>query len=571
MSTDRSHPSGEEASRKQRQRRARLTRTGRARLGLAALMFGLAYSVIGARIVTFAMQAPEGPAYAMGGDLAVSAVRPDITDRNGLILATDVKTSSLFAEPRRIIDVDEAIELLTSVLPDLDTEALRMRLSTDKGFVWIKREITPKQQAEIHSLGLPGIGFRRENRRVYPLGRVAAHVIGHVNIDNRGIAGIEKHLDDKGLADLHGMGFAFDRAQEPVALSLDLRIQHVVRDELAAAMEKFKAKAAAGVVIDIHTGEVIAMASLPDYDPNQPATALDPEAINRMVTGVYEMGSTFKTFTVAMGLDYGTATMEKRYDAANALRVGRFTIDDYRGKNRALSVPEVFIYSSNIGTARMAMEVGIERHQAFLKRFGLLERIQTELPEYGDPKFPKVWKQLNQMTISFGHGISVTPLQMAAASAALVNGGQMIPPTFLKRSSEEARAIATPVLQPRTSEQVRYLMRLNVQKGTATKAEREGYAIGGKTGTAEKVDGGRYAKDKRLTSFLGAFPMDAPRYAILVMLDEPQGLTETHGYATAGWNAAPTSGNIVARIAPMLGVLPSTGTDVPVDPRIASY
>ncbi|MEM6665179.1 MAG: penicillin-binding protein 2 [Pseudomonadota bacterium] len=528
----------------------------RARLAIGALVFGIVYAVIGVRLASFAFEADPIQRMARAGDITIKAARPDITDRNGELLATDLISASLYAEPRKILDADEAVELITAVMPDLNADRLRKRLTADRAFIWLKRELTPRQQAEIHGLGLPGVGFRRENRRVYPSGPTVSHVVGHVNVDNRGIAGIEKYLDDRGLMDLHGMGFALDRAQKPVALSIDMRAQHALRDELHMAMERHKAKAAAGVVLDVKTGEVVAMTSLPDYNPNQPKTALDPEAINRMTTGVYEMGSTFKAFTVAMALDTGRISMNDRYDARKPLRVARHTINDFHAQRRILTVPEIFKHSSNIGTARMALDVGIEGQKSFLRRLGLLDRLETELPEAADPMYPRDWRQINAMTISFGHGISVAPLQMAAAAGALVNGGTYIPPTFLPRTETEAEQMGVQVLEESTSDAMRYLMRLNVDDGTAGKADRPGYRVGGKTGTAEKVVNGRYSKKKLLTSFLGTFPSDDPRFVVLIMLDEPKGTKETHGFATSGWNAAPTAGYVIGRIAPILGVMP---------------
>ncbi|MEM6616371.1 MAG: penicillin-binding protein 2 [Pseudomonadota bacterium] len=547
----------------------------RARLALGGVAFVAVFAVISARIVGFAVADSERVSFRALADASTAASRPDITDRNGKVLATDVVTPSLYAEPKKIIDVDEAVELLTAAMPNLDQEQLRTRLDSDRSFVWLKREVTPAQEALIHDLGIPGVGFRREFRRVYPTAQAAAHIVGHVNVDNRGIAGIEKYLDDRGLADLHGLGFGLDSGMEAVDLSIDLRVQHALRDELWFAQEKFSALAAAGVVLDAKTGEVVAMVSLPDYDPNRPETSLDEEAINRLTTGVYEMGSTFKPFTVAMALDTGRITMNDRYDASRPLRVGRQTINDYRGKNRVLSVPEIFIYSSNIGTARMALDVGMDEHQAFLERLALSTRLRTELPESAPPMVPRKWKQVNAMTISFGHGISVAPLQMAAAAAPLVNGGLYHEPTFMPRTETEALESGRRVLRPQTSDAMRHLFRLNTTEGTARKADRPGYRVGGKTGTAEKVVNGRYAKDKRLTSFLGTFPTDDPHYIVLVMLDEPKGIPETHGWATSGWNAAPTAGRVIERIAPILGVLPRREDTAPEDaseqPLFVSY
>jgi len=528
----------------------------KARVGLAILAFATVYTVIAVRLVMFAV-VPESHIVKRGGSQErISTARPDILDRNGHVLATDVRSPSLFAEPRRIIDLDEATELLTAVLPDLDATELRDRLNTRKGFIWVKREITPQQQREIHRLGLPGVGFLSENKRVYPNSAEVSHLIGHVNIDNQGIAGIEKWLDGRGLQALHMAGFATDRLQTPVELAVDLRVQHALRDELIAAATKFKVKAAAGLVVDVNTGEIVSMVSLPDYDPNSPKQANDPMRINRLTTGVFEMGSTFKALTLAMALDSGKFNLNSMLDARGSLRYGKFSIGDYKGQNRMLSLPEVFTYSSNIGTARLALGVGVEHHKWFLKKLGQLDRLRTELPESAEPIVPKRWGELNTVTIAFGHGLSVAPLQAVAGINALVNGGLLIPPTFMKRTPEEARKLAKQVVKPETSDKMRYLMRLNAEKGTAKRADVTGYYVGGKTGTSEKVVGGRYSKNKLLTTFTAILPADKPRYQILIMLDEPQGLPETHGYATSGWNAAPTTGKVIARIAPMLGIEP---------------
>lgn len=474
--------------------------------------------------------------------------RPDLTDRNGNILAKDLYTPSLYADSGRIIDTDEVVEKLSPILPDIDPDTLYKKLSRKSAFIWLKRGLTPRQQSRIHELGLPGLGFVREKQRVYPNGRIAAHVLGHVNIDNRGIAGIEKYIDKIGLSNSDALA--------PVALSIDLRAQHAVNEELASAVKYYKAKAGAAVVLDVHTGEVVAMCSLPDYDPNDPSDALKPDNLNRMTAGVYELGSVFKAFTVAMALDEGVATMKSRYDARFAIKRAGFKIDDFHAKRRVLSVPEVFIYSSNIGAAKMAEAAGIRTQKAFLGKMGLLERLETELPESRQPMYPSNWKPLNMLTISFGHGLAVSPLQAASAAAALVNGGKMIKPTFLRRSEARALFSAQQVISSETSAKMRSLMRLNVTEGTAKKADVPGYRVGGKTGTAEKATRYGYSKNKLLTSFMGTFPTDAPRYAVYVMLDEPQGIKETHGYATSGWNAAPLTARIVKRIAPMLGVLP---------------
>jgi len=528
----------------------------RARVGLAILAFVVVYSVIAIRLVMFATVSDGRTVHRVVGGDAVATARPDILDRNGEVLATDVRVPSLYAEPRRLIDVDEAVELLTADLPDLDATELRERLSSKRGFVWLKRDISPEQRREIYRRGLPGIGFLRENKRDYPNGPEVSHLIGHVNIDNQGIAGMEKWLDGHGLAALHMAGLATDRLQNPVKLAVDLRVQHALRDELVAARTKFKALAAAGVVLDVRTGEVIAMVSEPDYDPNNPREALDPSRINRLTTGVYEMGSTFKAFTIAMALDSGRFTLKSSFDAHGPMHVGRFLIHDFEPENRMLTIPEIFTYSSNIGAARTALAMGVDAHKAFLKKLGQLDRLRTELPESAEPIVPKHWGDLNTITIAFGHGLSVAPLQALMGVAALLNGGVLIPPTFLRRTPEEALAVGKRVIKPETSEMMRYLMRLNVEKGTARKADVPGYYIGGKTGTADKVINGHYSKSSVLTDFMAVLPADKPRYLLLVMLDDPKVLPETHGFKTSGWNAVPVGGAVVARIAPLLGVRP---------------
>src|SRR5579859_3514307 len=532
------------------------TAKARARVGFAILAFAAIYAVIGGRLVMYAIGADSHGARHSASQDAIATARPDIIDRNGEILATDVKAPSLFAEPRRIIDKDEAIELLTATLPDLDVAEVRERLSSKKGFVWLKREITPQQQLDIHRQGIPGIGFLRENKRVYPDGNEVAHLIGLVNIDNQGIAGMEKWPDNNGLADLHRAGFATDRLQRPVELAVDLRVEHALRDELEKAKEKFRAKAASGLVTNVNTGEVIAMVSLPDFDPNNPKEANDPDRINRLTTGVYEMGSTFKAFTLAMALDSGKSTLDSMWDDRGPLHYGKFTIHDDEPKGRFISMKEVFTFSSNVGAARIALSQGVEAHKAFLAKMGQLTRLRTELPESAAPLVPHHWGELNTVTIAFGHGVAVAPLQAVMGIDALVNGGYLIPPTFLKRTEDEAMAVAKRVIKPETSDKMRFLLRLNAEVGTAHKADVPGYYVGGKTGTAEKVINGRYAKKRVLTAFTAIFPADAPRYQLLVMLDEPQALKETYGFITSGWNAVTTGGNVIARIAPLLGLEP---------------
>jgi cell division protein FtsI (penicillin-binding protein 3) len=383
-------------------------------------------------------------------------------------------------------------------------------------------------------------------------------VLGFANIDNVGIAGLEKYIDSQGLQDLNGAGFNIASTDlKPIQLSLDLRAQHALRDELEKGMIKYKAKSTAGVILDVNSGEIIALASLPDFDPNNPVDALEKDRINRMNVGVFEMGSTFKALTIAMALDSGKFNINSSLDARSGLRFGKFTIGDYHATHRVLTVPEVFIHSSNIGTARMALGIGVDGHKAFLRKMGQLDRLRTELPESAEPIVPGRWGELNTITIAYGHGIAVAPIQATMAVAALVNGGRLMTPTFLKRDNP-ARPDAVQVLKPETSEAMRFVLRLNAShpEGSASHAAVAGYFVGGKTGTAEKVINGHYSKTKNFTTFTAVLPADKPKYVFMTIMDEPQAVEGTYGFSTAGWNAGPVTGNIIERIAPILGVPP---------------
>jgi cell division protein FtsI (penicillin-binding protein 3) len=534
------------------------------RIRIAAVAFAALFLVFVGRLAYFGAK-PEQHSVRREASEAISAARPELVDRNGEVLATDIKVMSVFAEPRNIIDKDEATELITAVLPDVNASELRAKLGSRKGFIWIKRGVTPQQQQEIFRLGLPGVGFLPENKRVYPNGPLGAHVLGFTNSDNNGIAGVEKYLDGQGLSDLHDAGFNLAPENlKPVALSLDMRATHALRDELVHGMERFQAKAAAAAIMDVNTGEVIAEASLPDYDPNNPSDGLKPNNINRLTVGVYEMGSTFKALTIAMALDSGKVNLNTRIDARGPLHAGHGLIHDYHPENRPLSVPEVFTYSSNVGTARMALMIGVEGHKAFLRKMGQLDRMRTELPENAEPIVPRNWSEVSTMTIAFGHGLAVAPLQAMMAVAALANGGYMITPTFLKRPADFDKTTERRVIKPETSESLRYIMRLNAEIGTAKKANIPGYFVGGKTGTAEKVIGGHYSKNKLFTTFMALVPADKPRYLFMTVMDEPQGLPEDGHYATAAYNSGVVTGRLIERVSPLLGLEPRL--DLPTQP-----
>ncbi|MCM2294207.1 penicillin-binding protein 2 [Allorhizobium sp. BGMRC 0089] len=528
----------------------------RRRVGMLLFGFAASYTVIGARLVEYGYTHPETTSGILPPDRLMAA-RPDILDRNGQVLATDIRTVSLFAEPNRIVDADEAAEKLATVLSDLDVKDTYRKLTSKSHFQWLRRQLTPKQQSQILALGIPGIGFRPEIRRFYPGGSTAAHIVGFVNIDNRGMAGMEKYIDNQGLAELADLGMTSNAPLEPVRLSIDLRVQNILHDIVKNAMIDYKAKSTGAVVLDVNTGEVIAMASYPDFDPNHPEEGSKDGWLNRMSNGTFEMGSTFKSFTIAMGLDTGKVKLTDSFDARYPIRIDGFTIHDDHAQSRFLTVPDIFRYSSNIGTAKLAQTVSIAEHKAFLTRLGLLTKMKTELPEVKMPSQPREWKPINQITIAFGHGIATTPLQTAVAGAALMNGGKLIEPTFLPRTVEQADDVAEAVIKPSTSADMRYLFEYNGVLGSGRRARVPGFDVGGKTGTADKVVNGRYDHKLNFNAFLGAFPMSKPRYVVLSFCDEP--LTGENGGTLSAYTAAPMVRDIIRRSAPILGVEPDFG------------
>ena len=553
-------------------RRALMERT-RGRLVLAASGFAALFAALGIKLALATIVMPMQtrivetkrvePALALAHEpsLAPAAARPMelarakramITDRNGEVLALSLPTAAVIANPRALVDPQDAAHKLKSVLPRLDEDVIVERLSDQsKQFVYLARQITPREQLAINALGIPGVDFERTERRRYPLGRVAAQVLGGVDVDGHGIAGVERHFDQRLASDT-----------TPLRLSVDVRVQAVVREELLRAMVEFQAIGACGIVMDVRTGEVIAMVSLPDFDINEPRTATPDQRFNRAVTGVYEPGSTFKLQTAAMALDSGTVHIWNGFDATNPIKIGRFTINDFEGKHRWLTVPEIIAYSSNIGAARMAEAAGPALQQAWMAKLNMTARTGIELPEQSAPLVPPVanWKEAATLTIGFGHGIAVTPLHVVAGTAAVANGGTWMRPTIAAVDGALPAAEGRRVMQQANSDIVRRLMRLVVTDGYGKPAEVPGYFVGGKTGTAEKIIGRGYAKHANVSAFMSVFPMNAPRYAVYMMLDEPHANASTHGYATAGWVSAPAAGKVIARIGPMLGLLPETDT-----------
>ena len=520
--------------------------TGRNRLLMGGALFAVAFTAIAFRLTDVAVVKPTGEPHIAQttGTPAFTAGRADIVDRNGVILATSLNTASLYANPRHVLDPRDAAEKLSRVLPELRPAEVLAKLTSGRSFVWIKRHLTPRQHYAVNRQGLPGLYFQREERRVYPQGRLFSHIVGFAGIDGIGLAGVEKKFNDSLRA-----------GAKVLELSVDTRVQHLLYREIADAVSKFRAAGGAGVVMDVDSGEILALVSLPDFDPNIPARAASKARFNRATLGVYEMGSTFKIFTTAMALDSGAVRMSSGFDASKPIRIARFTITDFHGKNRWLSVPEIFMYSSNIGSAKMALAVGGKLQRDYLGRLGLLRAANVEVPEVGSPLTPVRWRPINTMTIAYGHGIAVSPVQVAQAVTAVTNGGIHHRATILK-ALKGVRAKGRRVLKARTSAEMRKLLRLVVTGGTGRKGHAPGYIVGGKTGTAEKIGARGYRAKALVSSFVGVFPMTKPRYVVLVLIDEPRGTKQTFGYATGGWVAAPAVSRFISRAGPILGVAP---------------
>jgi cell division protein FtsI (penicillin-binding protein 3) len=546
------------------QRRAALEKT-RGRLVLAAVGFAVLFLAVVAKLADATVLQPLMP-HRPERDIAALVTPPkpaegaalpggraEITDRNGQILAISLPTVSVFADPRQIIDPVEAAKKLKSVLPRLDLDQAIKRLSAStKQFVYLERQITPREEVAINALGIPGIDFQPSEERHYPMGNLAAQVLGGVDVDERGVAGVEKFFDNRLRTD-----------PTPLRLSLDIRVEGVVREELLKAMDEFQAIGACGIVMDVRTGEVIAMVSLPDYDANNFRTAPPDDRFNRAVTGMYEPGSTFKLQTASMALDNDVVHIWDEFDAAHPIHIGRFTITDFEGKHRWLYLPEVLAYSSNLGAAHIAVDVGAERQRAWLRMMGMFNRVPIQLPEAGLPiiQSAAAWKEVVTMTVGFGHGISVSPLHVVRGTAAVATG-VLVRPSIVALDPGEEPPGAVRIEKPATTEIMDKLMRLVVTDGFGKNAEVAGYYPGGKTGTAEKVGKHGYHRgfkeDFNVSAFTSVFPMNAPRYAVYIMLDEPHGNKSTYGYSTAGWVAAPAAGRVIARMAPMMGMLPDT-------------
>ncbi len=525
---------------------------GRNRIIIVAGLFLLIFGAIAGRIFDLAL--PGHVEMARNGGLHQplgKIPRADITDRNGQVIATNLVVATLEFDKGEVPDTDVALTRIEKALPGFDRNRAQRAIANSGRYAEIADRLSPWQQQQINELGIPGLRFKRKLERIYPSKELFSHVVGYTGDDYRGLSGVEKTYDSLLAA---GAG--------PLQLSLDLRVQHALHDELQKSMTYFSAVAASGVVLDVRNGELLGLVSLPDFDPNHVQDPRHKRYFNQVTSGLYELGSTFKIFTTGMTLDAGLAALDDVYDATDPIRVSRFWIRDYHPERRPLSVTEIFLHSSNIGSAKMAMQLGARGQQEFLSRLGMFERLPVELPGAMTPQVPGSWGDAKTMTVAYGHGIAVTPLHLATGVASLVNGGRRVHPTIVRRMAEED-GLGERIVSEATSLSMRRLMRLAVtsKEGTGSRADVPGYSVGGKTGTANKATAGRYAKRAKLSSFVGIFPAEAPRYLVFVVIDEPQGRPETFNYATGGWTAAPAVGAVINRIAPVLGVRPRFDDD----------
>ena len=476
--------------------------------------------------------------------------RADIVDREGRLLATDLMTYSVYANPSRLKNPKETAKALCRVFTAQECATIKTSLTSKKHFVWIARHLTPKQFYAINYLGLPGVESFYEPRRIYPKARLAAHLIGYTDTDRSGLSGIERAYDRNLL----------NRDGRPFVLSLDSRIQDLSMRALKEAIDKHKAVAGMVVVASVKTGDVLALGSYPDFDLNAVQQASEDQRLNRPVTGVYEMGSTMKSFSIATALDLGAITMIDTFPVGEPIKIGRFTIRDFKPKQGQMTATEVMIHSSNIGTAHIISHVSGPDQRRFLQNFGLLDTAMVPFDEIGKPMLPQNWSEVYRTTVAFGHGLSVSAMQLVQAFGALVNNGVMVPLHFEKTVGP---VMGTPVIKPETSAMMRTILRAVVASGTGGKSDVPGYEVGGKTGTAEKITGRGYSRNKRMASFIGAYPMSDPQIVVYAMVDEPVPTKDTYGYATGGWVAAPVVAKIVEQASPLLGIMPKPVIESP--------
>lgn len=535
----------------------------RGRLVFVGIVFALAYILVAARVMDLTLIQGELPRLARMTNpdagvsnepaIAVAKLRGDVVDRNGVLLARSLKTASLYADPALINDPEQVAKDLVRVLPDLKYGDVLQKLQRKTRFIWLRRNLAPQDQYAILNLGYPGLNFQDEAHRIYPQGALTAHMVGFTDVDGHGLGGVERSFND-----------LLATGSRPLQLTLDVRLQHIARRELKSAIHDFNGIGGAAVIMDVNTGEILAAVSMPDFDPHNVTSKDNDSLFNRLTLGVYEMGSTFKIFTTAALLEIKNVGMGQTFDAREPIKIGRFSITDYHGQNRILTIPEIMMYSSNIGAAKMAEMVGTASFKNFLKDLGLMDAVQVELQERSRPLIPNPWREVTTLTASYGHGIAVTPLQTVSAVASVINGGMVVHPTLVMDGTvndsgkgKKSKQNAVRVVSEKTSHRMRQILRLVVSDGSGKKADIAGFQVGGKTGTAEKTGGrGGYDRKRLLSSFIGVFPMNNPQYAVMVMVDEPKGTKASYGYATAGWVAAPAVGKIITAMVPVLGLVP---------------
>ncbi len=527
----------------------------RGRIVLIVALFMMFYIVIAARLVDATLI--QGMIHSGEETSALdksreqnrqnqTSKRGDIVDRNGVVLATSLKTASLYADQKLMLDPVTTAKELIKIFPDMGYGDVLKKLQGQKRFVWIKRNLTPDEQAKILRIGEPGLAFDYDYRRIYPQGALTAHMVGYTDVDGRGLGGVERSFDK----------LLRTQKDDPIRLTIDVRLQHILRRETQKAIHDFSGIAGAGIIMDVRNGDVIAAVSLPDFDPHDPkADANDQRKFNRVTLGVYELGSTFKIFSTTAFLEK-YKTMNANFDARSPLHRYRRVIRDFHPENRFLTLPEVFMLSSNIGTALMGEKVGTESLKDLYSDLGLMNKAEFEIEEMGRPLMPSPWKEINTLTASYGHGIAVTPLQLTSAVGSIVNGGTLVKPRLVLPEEDTKIKKQIRVISKDTSLKMRQLLRLVVSNGTASKADVKGYQVGGKTGTAEKNINGRYVGDKRISSFIGVFPINDPQYAVFIMVDEPKPNKSSYGYATAGWVSAPAVGHVIGAMGPLLNIKP---------------
>lgn len=546
------------------------------RLLVLGAMFAIAFGTIGMRMGALAGSTPEEPQAAVMGNPIIGQ-RADITDRNGRILATNLETHSLYAHPQDMVDPVYAAGELVKIFPELKLEKLLADFAGDRKFLWIRRQISPEQMQAVHDIGSTGLLFGPREMRLYPNGAIAAHILGGASYGREGVASAE-------VIGVAGVEREFDqllrdpaREGEPLALSIDLTVQAAAEEVLAGGMSIMNAKGAASVLMDLHTGEIISMVSLPDFDPNNRPQVLttgdqsDSPLFNRAVQGVYELGSVFKIFAVAQALELGLINQDTMIDTKGPLQWGRFKIRDFHDYGAQLSAMDVIVKSSNIGTARIAMDIGAARQQDFLASLGFTKATPVELSEApsGAPLLPQNWSEISTMTISYGHGLSSSPLHLATGYASLLNGGTRIEPTLIRRSTPQN---GPRVVSDAVSTQARDMLRQVVVRGTASFGEVAGYEVGGKTGTADKAkeNGGGYYDDKVIATFASVFPANDPKYILIVTFDEPSENSGAEPRRTAGWTAVPVAAEMIRRTAPLLGLRPQVDTSEPIGVTLTS-